>query len=157
MSACPADGGACVDLASLATVELTSTGGVDLRAAGSDATLDEVTVTYVAATRATTVVTPSRPAGACAAQPCEATFSLTPGRPGDFTLDGRAAGGRARLVLTAVPLAGATVSNRTLATVEGGGSLSIRASLEAGTEARLLHHQQGPDAVAAVTAEILWP
>jgi hypothetical protein len=29
--------------------------------------------------------------------------------------------------------------------------------MEAGAEARLLHHEQGTGAVAPVTAEILWP
>ena len=51
----------------------------------------------------------------------------------------------------------ATPANRMLATVEGGGALSIRATLEPGAEASLLHHEQGPGAVAPVTAEISWP
>jgi hypothetical protein len=147
----------CVDLAPQATVEIASAGGVELRAATVAATLDEVEVTYVAAARSTTLVTPTRPAGTCAARPCEATYSLVPPRPGAFVLDGRGSGGRPRLVLTATGPAGSTVSNRTLATVEGGGLLSIRATLEAGSEAVLLHHEEGPDAVGPLTAEILWP
>ena len=111
-------------------------------------------MTYVPATRATTLVTPARPPGACEAAPCEATFAMVPGGAGAFVLTGQGAGGRPRLVLTSV---GAGVSNRTLATVEGGGSLSIRATVDATSEARLLHQEQGPGAVAPLTAEILWP
>ena len=161
VSVCPArlsipsaNDGACADLPAGGAVELPFLGGLELRAAAGAVTVDEVAVTYVPATRATTVVTPARPAGGCQATACEATFALTPGRAGNFVLDGQGAGGRSRLVLTAV---GAGVSNRTLATVEGGGFLSIRATLEPGAEARLLHHVQDPGPVAAVTAEILWP
>lgn len=146
--------GACTDLPAGGGVELPFLGGVELRAAGAQAAVDEVAVSYLAASRVTTVVTPSRPAGACQATACEATFTMVPGGAGTFVLTGQASGGRPRLVLTSV---GAGVSNRTLATVEGGGSLSIRASLDAGSEARLLHHEQGPDPIAPVTAEILWP
>lgn len=164
MTACPVAGpatpvhaGECVGLGSGAAVEMAFVGGVELRATGADAAVDEVGVTYLPAARATTLVTPGRPSGACATAPCEATFSLLPGRAGAFVLDGHGAGGRPRLVLTATPAPGATGSNRTLATVEGGGSLSIRATLEAGTEPRLLHHQQGAGPVAPLTVEILWP
>ena len=146
--------GACVDLPADAGVELAFLGGLEARATAAAATVEELAVTYVAASRATTVVTPARPAGGCAASPCQATFSLVPARAGAFVLDGQATGGRPRLVLTAV---GAGVSNRTLATVEGGGSLSIRATVDATSEARLLHQEQGPGAIAPVTAEILWP
>ena len=146
--------GPCTDLPAGGGVELAFLGGFELRATGAQAAVDEVTVGYVPASRAVTLVTPSRPAGACQAAPCEATFTLTPGRAGGFVLDGQAGGGRPRLVLTAV---GAGVSNRTLATVEGGGSLSIRATLDATSEARLLHQEQGPGPIAPVTAEILWP
>ena len=162
VSVCPVAGatapvaaGDCVDLAAGATVDVRATGGVELRAAAANAAVEEIGVTYVPVDRSTTIVTPARPAGACAAQPCQATFSLTPPRPGSFTLDGRAGGGRPRLVLVSTPLGGGP--GRTLATVEGGGSLSIRATLEAGAEATLLHHEQGDGAVAPVTAEISWP
>ena len=161
VSVCPArlsipsaNDGACVDLPAGGAVDVPFLGGLELRAAAGAVSVDEVAVTYVPATRATTVVTPARPAGACQAMACETTFSLAPGRAGSFVLDGQGAGGRPRFVLTAV---GAGLSNRTLATVEGGGSLSIRATLEAGAEARLLHQEQGPGPVASVTAEILWP
>ena len=163
VAACPVAGatapiatGECVDVAPASAVDVRFLGGVELRATGGDAAVEEVSVTYLPGDRTTTVVTPARPAGACAARPCEATYSLVPGRAGSFALDGRGGGGRPRLVLTAAPVAGGG-SNRTLATVEGGGSLSIRATLEAGWEASLLHHEQGPDAVAALTAEISWP
>ena len=146
--------GACVDLPAGGALELPFLGGVELRATGAPAGVDEVAVTYVPATRATTLVTPARPAGACQVTACEATFALVPGGAGAFVLTGQAGGGRPRLVLTAV---GAGVSNRTLATVEGGGSLSIRATVDAQSEARLLHHEQGPGPIAPVTAEILWP
>ena len=154
-AAAPVAAGDCVDLGTGATVDVRFTGGVELRAAGATAAVEEVGVTYAPVDRSTTIVTPARPAGACAAQACQATFSLTPARPGSFTLDGRAGGGRPRLVLVSTPLGGG--SSRTLATVEGGGSLSIRATLEAGAEATLLHHEQGEGAVAPVTAEISWP
>ncbi|MFN2503535.1 MAG: hypothetical protein ABR540_04765 [Acidimicrobiales bacterium] len=161
VSACPValpipspNDGPCVDLAAGGAVELPFIAGVELRATAATAALDEVTVTYVPVSRAVTLVTPSRPAGACQATACETTFALVPGGAGTFRLTGQAAGGRPRLVLTSV---GAGVSNRTLATVEGGGSLSITATLDAGSEARLLHHEQGPGPVTPVTAEILWP
>ena len=149
-----ANDGACVDLPADGAAEVPFLGGIELRATGGAIAVDEVAVNYVAATRATTLVTPARPAGACRPTACEATFALVPGRAGAFVLTGQAGGGSPRLVLTAV---GAGTSNRILATVEGGGSLSIRATLEAGAEARLLHHQQGAGAIAPVTAEILWP
>ena len=152
----PVTASECVELPPQATVEVRFAGGVELRARAADATADELSVTYLPADRTTTLVTAARPAGACAARACEATYSLTPGRAGPITVDGRGGGGRPRLVLTAAPVAGGG-SNRTVATVEGGGSLSIRATLEAGWEAALLHHEQGPDAVAALTAEISWP
>jgi hypothetical protein len=145
--------GACADLPAGGAVDVPFRGGVELRATGAQAALDEVTVTYLPASRAVTLVTPSLPAGAC--QPaCDATYALVPGGAGAFLLSGQAGGGRPRLVLTSV---GAGGSNRTLATVEGGGSLSISATLEAGSEARLLHHDEGPGPIASVTAEILWP
>lgn len=164
VTACPVAGptapvsmGECVALGPDSVVDIDFVGGVDLRATGADVAVEEVGVTYLPSARATTLVTPARPAGACAARPCEATFSLLPGRAGSFVLDGRPAGGRPRVVLTSEVLAGGPGSNRTLATAEGGGSLSIRATLEAGSEARLLHHEQGADAIAPLTAEILWP
>jgi hypothetical protein len=149
----PADGG-CVDLPADSGVEVAFAGGLEARATATAAMVEELTITYVAATRATTVVTPARPAGVCQERACEATFALVPARPGPFVLDGQAGGGRPRLVLSSV---GAGASNRTLATVEGGGSLSIRATLDTGSEARLLHREQGPGPVAPVRAEILWP
>ena len=151
----PAAAADCVDLGAPAAVEVRFVGGVELRATAVDAPVEEVGVTYVPVDRSTTLVTPARPAGACAARACQATFSLTPAGAGSFALDGRAGGGRPRLVLEARAVAGG--SNRTLATVEGGGLLSIRGTLEAGMEATLLHHEQGPDAVAPMTAEISWP
>jgi hypothetical protein len=146
--------GPCVELPPEGAVELAFLGGLEARATGPAAMVDELVVTYVAASRATTVVTPARPAEVCQARACETTFAFLPAGAGAFVLDGQAGGGRPRLVLTAV---GAGVSNRTLATVEGGGSLSIRATLEAGSEARLLHQEQGTGPVAPVRAEILWP
>lgn len=156
VAACPPAGGDCLELRPDSTTEAAFPGGVELRAAGDDATVEEVAVTYVPVDRTTTLVTPARPAGACAGPPCEATYSLTPGRAGAFSLNGTGGGGRPRLVLTAVS-PNTAVSNRTLATVEGGGHLSIRATVEAGWEASLLHHEQTPDPVAAVTLEISWP
>ena len=158
VTVCPAAGptaavlaGERVGLGPGGVVDIAFVGGVELRATGADVAVDEVGLTYLPAARATTVVTPARPSGACATASCEATFSLVPGRAGAFILDGPGAGGRHRLVLLATPAPGGPGSNRTLATVEGGGSLSIRATLEAGTEARLFHHQQGPGPVAPLT------
>ena len=147
------DAGGCAALGPGASVELPWIGGVELRATGARAAVEEVAVTYPPAARTTTIVTPARPAGACATAACEAVFTLTPGGAGAFSLDGRAGGGRPRLVLTSV----GPSSNRTLATVEGGALLSIRATLEAGSEARLLHHEQSEGPIAPVTAEISWP
>lgn len=161
----PVDPGECADLATGAVLDVPFVGGVELGAKGAGAAgggtatgqvlAGDVAVTYLPVDRSTTVVTPARPAGACAPAPCEATYSLTPARPGPFVLDGQAGGGRPVLVLFSTPDAGG--SNRTLATVQGGGSLSITATLEAGSNADLLHHEQGPDPVAPVTAKILWP
>ncbi len=162
VEACPVPEGTgrvpdrCVDVGPDQLVTIAA-GGVEVRATGAGATVDELVVAYLPMSRATTIVTPGRPAGSCAARACEATFSLLPGGPGAFELDGRAGGGRPRLVLTSFAAGGPASSNRTLATVEGGGSLSIRATLEAGSEARLLHHEQGDGVIAPVTAEILWP
>jgi hypothetical protein len=160
VTACPAatatgaaDAAGCVDLAPRSAVTMAFVGGVEVRATGPAATVDELSVNYLPAARTTTILTPARPAGACAARACEATFSLVPGGPGAFSLDGRSAGGRPRLILTSV----GPNSNRTLATVEGGGNLSIRATLEAGSEARLLHHEQSDGEIAPLTAEIVWP
>lgn len=153
----PADAGGCVDLGRQAAVTIAFIGGVEVRATGAEATVDELAVNYLPAARSTTLVTPARPSGACGPAPCQATYSLVPGGAGAFVLDGQGSGGRPRLVLTATAPTGSAVSNRTLATVEGGGFLSIRATLEAGSEARLLHHEQGPDATSPLTAEILWP
>ena len=163
VSACPATGATapvtprdCVELPAGGAVDLAS-GGVELRATGADAAVDDISVVYAPSTRATTVVTPARPAGECTARACEATFTFLPTRSGAFLLEGRGGGGRPRFVLTAVPLVAGTGSNRTLATVEGGGQLSISATLDAVSAASLLHHEQGPGPVAPVTAEILWP
>jgi hypothetical protein len=160
VSACPVagptggvDAGGCVEVGPAGVAVTAAAGGLDVRATGAEATLDELSVNYLPAARTTTIVTPARPAGACAARACDTTYSLLPSGPGPFVLDGRAAGGRPRLVLTSV----APSSNRTLATVEGGANLSIRATLEAGAEARLLHHEQEDGPIAPVTAEILWP
>lgn len=156
VAACSPAPGECVEVGPDAAVEVRFAGGVELRARGPEVATDELSVTYVPAERTTTIVTPARPAGACAARPCEATYALAPLRAGPITVDGRGAGGRPRLVLTTAR-GGATGSNRTLATVEGGGILSIRATVEAGWDATLLHHEQTPDAVPALTAEISWP
>lgn len=156
VSACPLASGDCVEVGPDSAVVVGFPGGVELRATAAEVATEELAVTYLPADRTTTLVTPGRPAGACAARPCEATYSLTPVRAGPITVDGKGGGGRPRLVLTTSP-AGTTGSNRTLATVEGGGSLSIRATVEAGSDATLLHHQQEPGAVAPVTAEISWP
>ena len=155
MTACPVAGPAApvhagdrVGLRSGAAVEISSVGGVELRAKGADAAVDEVGVTTLPVTRSTTLVTPARPPEASATAPCETTFSLLPGRAGAFLLDGHGAGGRPRLVLTATSAPGISGSNRTLATVEGGESPSIKATLEDGTEVRMLHHQQSAGPVA---------
>ena len=161
LSACPVadavaavSAAACVALDAGRAVDLPMR-GVDIRATGGDVAVDEVTVTWVPADRSMTLVTPARPAGACAAQPCQASFSVTPPRPGAFSLDGHPGGGRPRLVLVSnTPAAG---SIRTLATVEGGGSLSIRATLQAGEQAVLTYSEQGAAAVAALPADVSWP
>jgi hypothetical protein len=165
VEACPVAGatappvpGDCTQLRPDATVELPFRGGVEVRAGGAAARAGEVALVYLPADRNTTLVTPAHPAGACDPAACRAIFSLTPGRAGEFVLDGRAGGGRPRLVLESVAAGGGQGgSNRTLATVEGGGTLSIKATLEAGREAVLLHQDQGPGPVAPVTAEISWP
>ena len=95
----PVAAGGCVDLAGGGAVQV-SAWGVELRATGADAGLDEATVTYVPADESMTLVTPARPAGACAVRACTAVFSLTPPRAGSFSLDGRGGGGRPSLTLS---------------------------------------------------------
>lgn len=153
----PVEAGSCVELPPQGEVSVAFLGGVDVRGAGSAATVDELSVAYVAADRSMTITTPARPAGECAPAPCEAVYSFVPGGAGAVRVDAHPAGGRPRLVLTAVPSTNTSVSNRTLATVEGGGLLSIRATVDAGSEARLLHQESGAEAVPSMTAEISWP
>ena len=154
----PVAAGDCADLGAGATVDVPFTVGLELRASGAVAEVDEVGITYVPVDRSTTIITPARPAGACPpARPCETAYSMVPARPGPFLLDGRAGGGRPRLVLVSTPAGAGRGPSRVLETVEGGGSLSIRATLEPGSEATLFHHEQGDGPVAPVTAEISWP
>jgi hypothetical protein len=144
----------CADLVAGRAVDVAAW-GVDVRASGADAVLGELAVTYLPADDSVTLVTPGRPAGACAARPCEASFSLTPPQAGTFSLDSRAGGGRPRLTLSSNSGPGSSI--RTLASVEGGGTLSISATLDATSVATLAYFEQGSGAVPAVTAEILWP
>lgn len=150
----PATAAACVDLVAGRAVAVAAW-GVELRATGADATVDEATVTYVPADHSVTLVTPARPAGACAARPCEASFSRTPPEAGTFSLDGRAGTGRPRLTLSSNTPSGGSIS--TLATVEGGGNLSITATLDAGSVATLAYRDVSSGPVSGFTAEILWP
>jgi len=147
----PAGPGGCAPLEDGKPLELAAW-GVDLRAAAGDASVDQVTMTYLPADRSITIVTPTRPAGSCGpASPCRATFSVTPAQAGSFSLDGRAGGGRPRLVLSN------TGSITPLVTVEGGGNLSIRATVDGGSPATLAYSEESTGAVPALTAEILWP
>jgi hypothetical protein len=150
----PATAAACVDLVVGRPVDVAAW-GVELRATGVEATVDEVTVNYVPADRSLTLVTPARAAGVCAARPCQATFSLSPSQAGTFSLDGRAGEGRPRLTLTSNSPPGSSIS--TLATVEGGGNLSITASLDGAATPTLTYRDESFGAVPAFTAEILWP
>lgn len=147
----PAGPGGCAPLEEGRPVELAAW-GVDLRAPAGDASIDEVSLAYAPADRSITLVTPTRPAGSCGpASPCRATFSVTPARAGSFSLDGRAGGGRPRLVLSN------SGSITPLVTVEGGGNLSIRATVDGGSPATLAYSEESTGAVPALTAEILWP
>lgn len=150
----PATSAACVDLVADRAISVAAW-GVELEAAGADAVVDEVTVTYVPADHSLTLVTPARPAGACGVRPCEATFSLTPPEAGTFSLGGRAGAGRPRLTLSSNSAPGGSIS--TLATVEGGGNLSISATLDGVAPATLAYRDGSSGAVPAFTAEILWP
>ena len=151
----PANPVGCVALEASGPVDLSAPGGVEIRATGSGATVDEVALSYAPVDRSTTVVTPPRPAGSCAATACEATFSLSPPQGGSFTLQGRAGGGRPRLTLQAE--GGATAGSRVLATAEGGAALSISATLEPNAQAVVLYREQVEGAVGALTMEISWP
>jgi hypothetical protein len=150
----PATAAACRDLAPGVAMDVAAW-GVELRATGADAAVDEVTVTYVPADDSVTLVTPARPAGACSARPCEATFSRSPSRAGTFSLDGRAGAGRPRLTLSSNSAPGGSIS--TLATVEGGGNISITATLDGVAPATLAYRDDSSGAVPGFTAEILWP
>ena len=144
----------CADLDPGGTLELAAW-GVELRARAGQVDVDEVTMTYMPADHSVVLVTPARPAGSCAPRPCTAEFSLSPSNPGTFSLDGRASGGHPRLTLSSnsSPIG----SIRTLATVEGGGNLSIRATLDGVSEVTLAYREEGSGPVPALTAEILWP
>ncbi len=150
----PATTAACVDLSATSAVEVAAW-GVELRATGAAAAVDEVTVTYVPADRSVTLVTPARPAGACSAQPCQATFSRSPPQAGTFSLVGRAGSGRPTLTLSSNSGPGGSI--RTLAMVQGGGNLSITATLDAVSEATLAYRDDSASTVPGLTAEILWP
>jgi hypothetical protein len=150
----PATTAGCVDLAVGRPVDVAAW-GVELRATGAEATVDEVTVNYVPADRSLTLVTPARAPGVCAARPCQATFSLSPSQAGTFSLDARAGAGRPRLTLTSNSAPGNSI--RTLATVEGGGNLSITATLDGAGTPTLSYRDESSGAVPAFTAEILWP
>jgi hypothetical protein len=151
----PAGPGGCAPLEDGHPLELAAW-GVDLRAgAAGDATVDEVSLTYVPADHSITLVTPARAAGSCGtARPCLAAFSITPAHPGPFSLDGRGGGARPRLTLSNT---GPNGSINTLVTVEGGGNLSIRATLDGASPASLAYREESADAIPAFTAEILWP
>jgi len=151
----PAGPGGCAALEDGHPLELAAW-GVDLRAgAGGDATVDEVSLTYVPADHSITLVTPARAAGSCGpARPCLAAFSITPAHAGPFSLDGRGGGARPRLTLSNT---GPNGSINTLVTVEGGGNLSIRATLDGASPASLAYREESAETIPAFTAEILWP
>lgn len=151
----PVDTSRCADLGAERVVEVGSGKGVEIRAADRGVSVEEVAVSYVAVDRSMTLVTPARPAGSCSVTACEAAFSLSPARAGPFSLDGRAGGGQPRLVLEAVGAPGG--GSRVLATAQGGGFLSLRATLEPSAEAVVLYREQGEGPVGALTMEILWP
>ncbi len=145
----------CSDLGVERVVELGAATGVEVRAGGVAASVDEVTVTYLPTDRAMILVTPARSPGSCPATACDAAFSLGSPRAGPFTLDAPGSEGRRRLVLQAVSVVGG--NPRALATVEGGGALSIRATLEASAEAVVLSHELLDGAVGALAMKISWP
>ena len=148
----PAD---CADLGAGRDLDVGPSRGVEIRATGTGATVDEIAVTYLPQDRSTTIVTPARPAGSCAATGCRTTFSLSPAQAGSFALDGRPGGGRPRLTLRAEQPAGG--GSRVLAMAEGGGALSITATLEPSAEAVLEYYEQLDGAVAALAMDISWP
>jgi hypothetical protein len=150
----PAGPGGCAPLEEGRPLELAAW-GVDLQAAAGDVAVDEVSLTYVPADHSITLVTPGRRAGSCGpARPCLAAFTVTPPHTGSFSLDGRGSGARPRLTLSNRGPGG---SINTLVTVEGGGNLSIRATLDGASEATLTYREETEDAFPAFTAEILWP
>lgn len=150
----PAQASGCAGLEAGRDVGMGGAQGVELTAPGGPTRVDEVTVTYLPADRSTTVVIPARPPSSCAATACEATFSLAPAQPGPFALDGRPSGGRPSLTLRSEAAGG---SSRVLATAEGGGALSITATLEPAAQAVLLYREQLDGAVGPLTMDISWP
>lgn len=150
----PVDPAGCADVGAGRTVDLGAHRGVEIRSGAAGVAVEEVAFSYVPVDRSTTVVIPARPAGACATTACEAAFSLAPAQGGVFTLDGRAGGGRPRLVAEAVTSAG---GSRVLATVEGGAALSIRATLEPSAQAVVRYREQAEGPVAALSMDISWP
>lgn len=150
----PAGPGACSELGAERVVDLGRQSGVEIRAGDAGARIEEVTLSYFPSTRSTTVVLPARGFGSCTAA-CEATFSLGPPRAGPFTLVSRGSGSRPRLVARAD--GGSAGPSRVLATVEGGGPLSINAVLESAVEAVVLYREQLDGVVGALAMEISWP
>lgn len=132
--------------------------GVEVRqpagARGGAAPVEEVTLTYRPAGRAITLVVP-RPAGACLADRCRATFELAPSGSGTFVLEAHPQGGRPELTLLSGPAD--RPGSRSLATVEGSSNLSIRASVEAGSTPQLVFQEGDPGGGAALAMELFWP
>jgi hypothetical protein len=119
------------------------------------AALEEVTVTYRPSGRAITLVVPPRGPGACGADECEATFELAPTGAGTFSLEARPQGGRPQLSLLSGPAD--RPGSRSLATVEGASSLSVRATVEAGSAPRLVFREKDPGQAPALAVELFWP
>lgn len=164
LEACLTSGlGAAPDEGSCRTVEgptevlvgaATATSAIAIRPADASPpgpfSVDDLSITYLPGSRSMTVVMPSlAPTGAsCSAARCP-VLRVEPAGAGEFTLRATAPRGSPRLSLEA--------GSRTLATVEGGNNLSIRATLDALSGARLVYLNPGSEAVPPLSMAIAWP
>ncbi len=122
--------------------------GVLLRApegaAGASVRASEVTLIYVPGGDRITVVTPpvapSETPGDCPGGVCEMAFELSPTGSGTFVLDADGRGARPQLTVQSGLPSG---PSRVLSIVEGGGRLTVRATVDGRSDARVMLRNQG--------------
>jgi hypothetical protein len=134
---------------------------------GASSAVVDVTFTYRPGADSLTVVTPPLGpyggAGGAIDGGGEMTFELTPTGRGTFQLVADGRGGRPRVTLrsgrpdSASGNGGTASSSRVVSTVEGGGRLSIRATVEGPDGVSLTLRNLGPDTLAPLELALVWP